>query len=111
MTAPKPAKVREFIIKGITHAGKGFRPSDWSERLCGVMSSFRPQGSGGPHAHLHYSPYVRPIVFDGVKSVVVDERLHDIEPRAWDFVRDFAKDNDLVTIEACLLPDPGMTKP
>jgi len=100
------APAKEFIIQGITSDGKPFRPSDWAERLCGVMSCFRPEGSGGPNAHLRYSPYVRPIMFDGVRSVVVDEALRQIEPLAYHFVRDFAKDNDLQVIEACLLPDP-----
>ena len=34
----------EVFIQGITHEGKTFRPSDWAERLAGVMSSFRPGG-------------------------------------------------------------------
>ncbi len=104
MTAPVPGKAREFIIEGTTRSGKSFRPSDWAERLCGVMACFRPEGSGGPNAHIGYSPFVRPVLLGDVKCVVVDERLRDIEPRAWDFVRDFATDNDLVTIDACILP-------
>lgn len=105
MTAPPAAKTREFIIEGTTRSGRTFRPSDWAERLCGVMAHFRPEGSGGRDAHLQYSPYVRPMVLGGVKCVVVDERLRDLEPRAWDFVRSFAADNDLVTIDACILPE------
>lgn len=105
MTAPIAGKTREFIIEGTTRSGRSFRPSDWAERLCGVMAHFRPAGSGGPHAHIAYSPYVRPMVLAGVKCVVVDERLRELEPRAWDFVRSFAIDNDLVTIDACILPE------
>jgi hypothetical protein len=97
---------REFFIQGITRDGKQFRPSDWAERLCGVMSCFRPEGSGGRHAHLQYSPYVRPTILDGIKSVVVNEELRNIEPLAYHFVLDFAKDNDLQVINACLLPEP-----
>ena len=37
----------EFFIQGITSKGKKFRPSDWSERLAGVMSGFGP-GARGP---------------------------------------------------------------
>ena len=29
-----------FIIVGLTLDGKKFRPSDWAERLCGIMSAF-----------------------------------------------------------------------
>ena len=32
---------------------------------------------------------------DGVKCVMVNEALKDIEPMAWDFVMNFARDNQL----------------
>jgi hypothetical protein len=109
--AHKPQPVaREFFIQGVTSDGKQFRPSDWAERLCGVMSCFRPEGSGGPNAHLQYSPYVRPTVLGGVKSVVVNEVLREIEPLAYHFVLNFAKDNDLQIVDACLLPEPDAKK-
>jgi hypothetical protein len=99
------APANEFFIQGITSDGRTFRPSDWAERLCGVMSHFRPEGSGGRDAHLKYSPYVRPVLLNSVKSVVVNEELRRIEPLAYHFVLSFAKDNDLQVIAACLLPD------
>ena len=88
----------EFFIQGLTADGKTFRPSDWAERLCGVMACFRDEGSIGPNAHLQYSPYVRPTLINGVKSVVVSEKLRAIEPLAYHFVLNFAKDNDLRVI-------------
>ncbi|SRR5690554_4436157 len=88
-------QVEQFIIHGITNTGRRFRPSDWAERLAGVMSQFRPEGfRGGP---LSYSPYVTPVNMDGVRCVVVDARLRDLEPLAWRFVCNFASDNDLKT--------------
>jgi len=99
------APAHEFFIQGITSDGKQFRPSDWAERLCGVMSRFRPEGYAGPNAHLQYSPYVRPTILNGVKSVVVNEELRRIEPLAYHFVLNFAKDNDLQVVDACLLPE------
>ena len=30
----------EIVIQGITASGEKFRPSDWSDRLCGMMSVF-----------------------------------------------------------------------
>ena len=99
------APANEFFIQGITSDGSAFRPSDWAERLCGVMSHFRPEGSGGRNAHLKYSPYVRPTLLDGIKSVLVNEQLREIEPLAYHFVLDFARDNDLQVVAACLLPD------
>ena len=94
---------REFFIHGLTSDGKQFRPSDWAERLCGAMSIFRPDA--GRNAHLVYSPYVRPLLLNGVRSVVVNEALREIEPLAYHFVLSFAKDNDLQIIDACLIPD------
>jgi hypothetical protein len=97
---------REFFIQGITQDGRQFRPSDWAERLCGVMSHFRPEGTRGRNSHLQYSPYVRPTVLNGIKSVVVNEALRDLEPLAYHFVLNFAKDNNLQVVDACLLPEP-----
>jgi len=109
--AHKPqAPAREFFIQGITSDGRQFRPSDWAERLCGVMACFGPEGRGGPNAHLQYSPYVRPLLLGGVKSVVVNEELREIEPLAYHFVVNFAKDNDLQIVDACLLPEPETKK-
>ncbi len=101
----KKALADEFFILGVTSDGRQFRPSDWAERLCGVMSCFRPEGSGGRNSHLQFSPYVRPAVLNGIKAVVVDSALKNIEPLAYHFVVDFAKDNDLQVVEACILPD------
>ena len=38
-------RAKEVFIQGITSDGRTFRPSDWAERLAGVMSSFRPGGA------------------------------------------------------------------
>jgi hypothetical protein len=100
----------EFFILGLTSDGKQFRPSDWAERLCGVMSCFRPEGTGGPNAHLAFSPYVRPTMLNGVKAVVVNNDIKNIEPLAYHFVRNFATDNDLQIVEACFVPLPGDPK-
>ena len=92
MPAAAPAaasQVVEFVIVGITADGKPFRPSDWAERLCGVMSAF-----GGDH-RMAYSPFVHPVTADGVRCVVVDMRLEAIEPMAYRFLLNFAKDNEL----------------
>jgi hypothetical protein len=99
--------LREVFIQGITKDGKTFRPSDWAERLAGAMSCFRPGGSvGGPGAFIGYSPYCVPRVINGVKCVIVNEALRDIELMAWDFVMNFARDNNLQVTDACLLPGP-----
>jgi hypothetical protein len=84
----------EVIILGMTHEGKTFRPSDWAERLAGVMSQFRPGGAVSG-SHLSYSPWCVPNTLDGVKCVIIHADLRDAEPMAWDFVLNFARDNDL----------------
>jgi hypothetical protein len=101
------AKPREVFIQGITSTGRTFRPSDWAERLAGAMCSFRPGGAkAGIGSHIGYSPYCVPTTIGKVKCVIVNEALRKIEPMAWDFVMNFAKDNDLQVVDACLLPDP-----
>ena len=40
-----PEAAKEFVILGVTREGKTFRPTDWAERLAGVMSQFRPGGA------------------------------------------------------------------
>jgi hypothetical protein len=78
-----------FVIRGLTRDGQRFRPSDWAERLCGVMSRF---GSDG---RMRYSPYVQPRHQDGVPCVIVDGRLNALEPLAYRFLVSFARENEL----------------
>jgi hypothetical protein len=78
-----------FVIVGVTSAGRKFRPSDWAERLCGIMSAF------GSERRMTYSPYVQPGDCHGDKCVYVDGRIHDVEPMAYTFLVNFARDNDL----------------
>jgi uncharacterized protein DUF3579 len=81
---------QEIVILGVTQSGDVFRPSDWAERLCGVVSHF----SGDQR--LCYSPYATPIVADGIKCVVIDARLRTSRPDAFEFLIGFARDNDLL---------------
>jgi len=98
MTTVKP---REFCIQGVTVDGRPFRPSDWAERLAGAMSCFRPGGvHGGIGAFIGYSPLCVPRTLGGVKCVVVSDALKDVEIMAWDFVMNFARDNQLTVVEA-----------
>jgi hypothetical protein len=90
MTIPESST---FIIIGVTKDGKKFRPSDWAERLCGVMSAF------GAEKKMKYSPYVGPGDYNGDKAVFVDGRLNEVEPMAYRFVVNFAQDNDLQILD------------
>ena len=90
---------KEVIILGVTTSGQTFRPSDWSERLAGVMSSFRP-GGAVPGDHLSYSPWCVPNTIDGKKCVIVHTDMRDDNVMAWEFVMGFARDNQLQVFKA-----------
>ncbi len=92
----------QYFILGRTHTGQVFRPSDWAERLAGVMAPFRPDAVVGARC-LDYSPWCVPTISSGVKCVVVHSELRSFNPRAWDFVMNFARDNELEIVEACYL--------
>lgn len=79
----------EIVIQGITETGRTFRPSDWAERLCGMMSMFSED------RHLSYSPYLKPIMASGMRCVVVDRQLEQADPAAFGFLIGFARDNEL----------------
>ena len=97
MTTARP---RQYTIQGLSLGGRTFRPSDWAERLAGAMSCYRPGGgSAGIGAYIGYSPYCVPQLLNGVKCVLVSEALQGIEPMAWEFVMNFARDNALRVAE------------
>jgi hypothetical protein len=79
----------EIIILGVTETGAPFRPSDWADRLCGVMSIFSED------QRISYSPYVHPFLAEGHKCVRVDARLKALNPDAFEFLMGFARDNEL----------------
>lgn len=78
-----------IIIQGLTLNGRTFRPSDWAERLSGVMSTV------GGDRRMSYSPYVKPLTYEGVKSVVIERKLQEVDARAFEFLLNFARDNGL----------------
>jgi hypothetical protein len=98
------AELQELVIQGLTQSGSRFRPGDWAERLCGMMSVF------GEDRHLSYSPYLRPVVADGLSCVVVDGRLKKIDPAAFEFLLGFARDNEL-RVRAGRRPEAGAPAP
>jgi hypothetical protein len=80
----------EIVIQGITAAGDKFRPSDWAERLCGMMSVF------GEDRQLSYSPFLKPVTIAGTTCVVVDRKLERLDAAAYRFLMSFARDNELM---------------
>ena len=79
----------EILILGVTQTGDRFRPRDWADRLCGVMSIF------GEDQRISYSPYVSPYTTQGHNCVRVDARLKALNPDAFEFLMGFARDNEL----------------
>lgn len=96
----------EIVIQGLTSNGKTFRPSDWSERLCGILSSFN-QGH-----RLSYHQWVRPILIDNIRCVAVDKQLEQINEAMFHFLMDFAHDNDLRVLDcqSLLASQPDCTE-
>ncbi len=82
----------KLIIRGLTSSGQKFRPSDWAERLCGHMATFK-------HRRIYFSPKLRPAVIEGIKCVIVDVNLVNSHPKIYKTVMDFATTNDLGLIE------------
>ncbi len=83
----------DYIICGVTNAGRKFRPSDWAERLCSLFATT------GPDNRTRYSPHVYPISRDGLACVVVNKAMQASDPMAFKFLLDFARDNDLKVVE------------
>jgi hypothetical protein len=97
----------DLVIWGMTLAGRPFRPSDWSERLAGLVSIF------GSDQRLAYSPLVLPVTIGGVRAVVVGQDLATIEPRLYAFLLGFARDNELqyATVTGALDAPHGLLPP
>ena len=87
------ANEADLVIWGVTLAGRPFRPSDWAERLAGLVSVF------GADQRLLYSPFVLPVTVGGVRAVVVGYSLATLEPRLFAFLAGFARDNELQCVE------------
>lgn len=94
---PEPS-TGEIVIRGITLAGKTFRPSDWAERLAGLFSSM------GPDNRMCYSPYVQPVNRAGLRCVVINRELVEADPQVYLFLVSFARDNELLVVEGRQAP-------
>jgi hypothetical protein len=82
----------EIIIEGITVDGQKFRPSDWVDRLCGMLAVFDQQ-------RVSYSNFLRPMVFQDMNCVAVKKELEKKKPSVFNFIMQFAADNQLQIID------------
>lgn len=89
----------KVIIKGITQDGGKFRPSDWAERLCGAVASY------GPGRRIIFHPQVRLASLEGTKCVVIDAQLEENDNMLYEFLLDFARDNQLQVDRVAQLPE------
>ncbi|HEV3105114.1 MAG TPA: DUF3579 domain-containing protein [Trinickia sp.] len=87
-------RAESYLIKGVTRAGKTFRPGDWAERLTGVITLF--VGERRPGSHVVCTGLAMPVVDAGVKCLTVAAELGRVCPEAFDFVVRFAEDNELL---------------
>ncbi len=82
----------EVVIRGVTSRGRVFRPSDWADRLAGLF------GCVGCDNRLNYSAEVQPVTRAGVRCVVVNGQLAERDSRMFQFLMDFARENDLEVV-------------
>lgn len=89
MEKSKSAKQKKIVIEGITEQGKTFRPSDWAERMSGLMASYK-------NSRIYYSPLLQPSInTEGFKCVLLDPKLKESSPEIYQSILDFAKVNNL----------------
>lgn len=80
---------RYVIIQGQTQDGHKFRPSDWAERLCGLLATMDRRH------RVVYSPLLQPFTRDGIKSVAVDLNLENLAQDVFTQIMRFADSNQL----------------
>ena len=93
----------EFVVQGVNKDGEVFRPSNWGERLSDMLSTT------GKDGRVVYSSYVRPIMIQGVPSVVVRFSLETADPDAFELVRQFVSGNQLAVRAGRNRMDAGAT--
>ena len=86
-------KNKVLIIQGETQDGKKFRPSDWAERMSGMLSTF------SDNHRIHYSHLLRPISLNGTKCIVLYKSLEESHPAIYKQIMDFAIRNMLIIKE------------
>ncbi len=87
--ATSPAPVARMVIEGRRADGTVFRPSDWAERLSGILAQYEKD------RRMRYRDCLRPSTRDGKRCLIVEPRLYERDPSIWEFVRNFAVRNGL----------------
>jgi len=92
------------IIQGITKDGGKFRPSDWAERLSGSVATY------GPGRRIIFHPKVKLASMTGIKCVVIDASLEQDDEMLFEFLLDFASENNLQVMHSDTFPPPEISK-
>lgn len=82
--------VAEFVVQGITLEGKIFEPADWAERLRDSLSTM------GHDNNLNYSSYVRPVLSEGIKCLVVRTSLETANIQSFKLIKKYIADHRLM---------------
>jgi hypothetical protein len=77
----------------MTTNGRKFRPSDWAERMSGMLSTF------GRDQRIRYSPLLFPMTVNGVKCISIDPDLQKYHPEMFTYIMQWAESNRLTIIE------------
>jgi hypothetical protein len=91
----------QLVIEGLTEEGRVFRPGDWIERLLETLAMYgadRRTGSRpyrGPERRFRQVSFLQAQICDGNKCLVVDLRLRDANPQAFEFLMEFVRTNRL----------------
>lgn len=86
-------KSKKIIIEGVTESGEEFRPSNWAERMSGKLSTFK-------NHRISYSPLLRPVMKEGNRCIVLDEKLKESNPALYESIMNFALENKLRICES-----------
>lgn len=99
----------KIIVESVTLEGRKFRPSDWIDRLCDSLTTY---GEGrrvarasyrGHERRARHIPFLWAQMIDGAKCLVVNLKLREANPPAYNFIMDFVKDNQLRSRQCRLL--------
>ncbi len=80
--------VAEFVVQGITVDGEVFQRRGWAEQLCSMVASVP---SGTP-----YPSYVRPVIAEGLSSLVVRVALQQVDEKSFETIKRFVIENRLL---------------
>ena len=81
-----------LIINGTTNDGAKFRPSDWCERLYGVLRALDEEEEQACRDLIHQ------VRSKTGKHIIISTELEQVNEKAYNFFIKFAKTNNLNTI-------------